>query len=384
MEEHIMNKILDKRVAIDEIDDQIARLYNQRMALVKEIGEEKAQSNVLLTDGDRERHIVNRVAKLVDPNLRVYAKQVFMTMFDTSKAYQSRFTRISSPLGEQIKSTLGQRLKFPVAATVACQGVEGSYSGIAAEKLFEIADVTYFKTFDGVFNSVESGLCEFGVLPIENSTAGSVNAVYDLMRKHSFHITRSVKLPVRHALLAKRGTNIKDIKEIFSHEQAIAQCEGFLKKFKDVKITVCANTAVAAKLTAEHPERSVASLSSQRCAETYDLAVLQSDVQDNDNNFTRFICIEKKLSIYAGSNKMSIMINLPHEPGSLNKLLSKFTALGLNLTKLESRPTSGASFEFLFYFDFECDIESREVLNLIIELDNRSDHFVFLGCYHEI
>ncbi|MDR0696662.1 MAG: chorismate mutase [Christensenellaceae bacterium] len=378
-----MSDIEQKRHLLDKIDDKIAKLYAERMAIVKEIGIAKSIAKINIIDEAREQSIICRVTKPLDSDLKIFTKQLFMTILDTSKAYQSRYTCPDTKLSSALEIALTEKAKPPVDAVIACQGVEGSYSSIAAEKLFQIPDITYFKTFDGVFNAVESGLCQFGVLPIENSTAGSVNAVYDLMRKYNFHIVRSVKLPVRHSLLAKKGTTKNGIREIFSHEQAINQCSEYLKQFKNVKITVCENTAVAAKLAAEHPDMNVASLSAPRCAEMYGLIALEADVQDNDRNYTRFICITKKLTIYSGADKISIMINLPHEPGSLNRLLSKFSAIGLNLTKLESRPSTGTNFEFLFYFDFVGDLENPEVFSLITDLSNRADKFVFLGCYRE-
>ncbi|MDR0752425.1 MAG: chorismate mutase [Christensenellaceae bacterium] len=378
-----MSDIEKSRNLLDEIDDKIVKLYAQRMQIVKEIGIVKGQSKINLYDEAREQSIICRVTKPVDPEIKVFTKQLFMTILDTSKAYQSRYATPNTQITSVLKNALIERSKPPVDAVIACQGVEGSYSSIAAEKLFQIPDITYFKTFDGVFNAVESGLCQFGVLPIENSTAGSVNAVYDLMRKYNFHIVRSIKLPVRHSLLAKKGTTKKDLKEIFSHEQAITQCNEYLKQFKNVKITLCENTALAAKLTADSPNLNVASLSAPRCAEMYGLSALESDVQDSDRNYTRFICITKKLTIYSGADKISIMINLPHEPGSLNRLLSKFSSIGLNLTKLESRPSSGSNFEFLFYFDFVGDLENHEVFSLITDLSSNADKFAFLGCYRE-
>ena len=151
-----------------------------------------------------------------------------------------------------------------------------------------------------------------------------------------------------------------------------------------MKITRCDNTALAAKLVAERKEKGVACISSRECAGIYGLKVLKTEVQDNNDNYTRFIALTKKLEIYEGAKKISILVSLPHETGSLNKLLNRFSTLGLNLTKLESRPIGPSPFEFAFYFDFEGDIRRTEVLNLIAELDNTCDKFVFLGGYEEI
>jgi chorismate mutase/prephenate dehydratase len=379
-----MSTIEENRNQIDLIDDQIAKLFDERMKLVKNIAEEKSKSGSGLLVASREKSILSRVTKIVSPDIRILTKQLFNTVLDTSKPYQSRYVNFSSNISEKIKKVLaGERENFPTYATVACQGVEGAYSFLGAERLFELSDITYVKDFEGVFTAVEKGLCEYGILPIENSSVGSVNSVYDLMKKHKFYIVKGVKLPIKHCLLAKAGISIKDIKEVYSHDQALSQCSELIKEL-GVKVNVCENTAVAAAIVAESGRKDIASISSKECSELYGLTVLRGNVQDNDSNYTRFICISKDMKIFNGSNKISLMVNLPHEAGSLHKMLSKFTALGLNLTKLESRPMKKSSFEFMFYFDFEADIESVEVQNLIAELDNGTEQFTFLGSYSEI
>ena len=377
---------LDKiRKGIDEIDDQIADLYAKRMSLVKEVSEAKKQSGKAVNDPDREKKVLLRVADRVEEDMQVYLKRVFETMFETSKAYQTMNAEYNTEFGEKVKQALSKgELKFPPKARVACQGVAGAYSGIAADRMFELADVTYFKNFEGVFQAVEKGFCKYGVLPIENSSAGSVNQVYDLMKAHKFYIVKSLRVSINHNLIVNKDTSIKDIKEIFSHEQALTQCKKYLEKFPFAKITACPNTAVAAKMLAESGRKDAAAISSRECADLYGLKLLETNVQDSDNNYTRFILIAKDMEFYAGANKISIMTTLPQNaPGSLNKLLAKFSNLGINLTKLESRPIVGSGFEFMFYFDFESDIKSKGVQNLLIELDNSTEQFTFLGAYSE-
>ena len=373
------------RENIDVIDDEIAQLYAKRMNLVKQVSEAKKQSGKAVNDPDRERNILLRVTDRVDEDIQVYLKRVFETMFETSKAYQTMNAEYKSEIGEKIKDAINKgEINFPVKAKVACQGVAGAYSGIAADRLFELADITYFKNFDGVFQAVEKGFCKYGVLPIENSSAGSVNQVYDLMKAHKFYIVKSLRVSINHNLIVNKDTSINDIKEIFSHEQALTQCKKYLEKFPFAKITACPNTAVAAKMLAESGRKDAAAISSRECADLYGLKLLETNVQDSDNNYTRFILIAKDMEFYAGANKISIMTTLPQNaPGSLNKLLAKFSNLGINLTKLESRPIVGSGFEFMFYFDFECDIKSKGVQNLLIELDNSTEQFTFLGAYTE-
>ncbi len=376
--------VKDLREGINNIDDEIAALYVKRMELAKQIGEYKLENKLCIGDANREREIINRVTKTMPEDIKLYGKQIFESLFNTSKAYQTRFVSVQSKVINDVKEAIADGIKdFPTSASVACQGVAGAYSQIAADRMFPIADILYFKDWDAVFKAVEKGLCEFGVLPIENSNAGSVNGVYDLMRKHNFYIVKSIKLRIQHHLLAKAGTDIKDIKEIYTHEQAVAQCQDFLKTL-NVKITVCDNTAKAAELVADSDRADIACIASHDCAGIYGLNIVEPNVQNNDNNYTRFIAIAKKLTVYKNANKISIMANLPHEAGSLNKVLNRFAALGLNLTKLESRPMSNTSFEFAFYFDVMAEITSMEVQNLLAELDNTSDKFVFLGSYEEI
>ena len=204
------------------------------------------------------------------------------------------------------------------------------------------------------------------------------------MMKYNFNIVRSTRLKVDHNLLAKKGTAISDIKEIFSHEQAINQCSEYIKKLDNVKVTVCENTAMAAKMVAESDRTDIAALSSRSCASLYNLACLDSSVQDKGNNYTRFICISKKLEIFPGADKTSLMMVLPHRPGSLYKALSRFYALGISLVKIESRPLPDRDFEFMFYFDLDTPVYSPQFIQMICELDGLCEEFKYLGSYSEV
>ena len=379
-----MSKIEELRKEIDGIDDELSSLYLKRIKVCKEIGKEKAKTGTPVNASKREKEILNRITKTASDEEKVQLKKLYEDIFYLSKTYQAQFAPQKSETSEAIREILrGGEKKFPVSATVACQGVEGAYSGIAAEKLFEISDVTYFKTFDGVFNAVDKGLCEYGVLPIENSTAGSVLEVYDLMKKHKFYIAKIVRVQITHALVAVKGARVENIKTVYSHPQALSQCSEYLKNL-GVKVVEAENTAVAAKKVAELNDKTVAAICSETSAEINDLAILEKGIQNEKNNFTRFICISKELKIFGGADKISVMTNLSNKPGSLNRTLSRFSTLGLNLTKLESRPIGNNPFEFTFYFDFEGDISSESVLDLIAEMDNSSDKFVFLGSYKEV
>lgn len=373
------------RKKIDIIDDEILKLFTERMETVKDVAEYKKANNLPTLNSQRERDIIARVTDGMDDEMASYTKSLYSTMFEVSRSYQNHANFDSEGAKEKIRSAcLPADTLFPKSAVVACQGVEGSNSQIACDKLFDRPKIMYLSSFDSVFTAVDKGLCKYGILPIENSLHGSVVAVYDLMKKYSFHIVRSVRVKIDHMLLANPGTKLSDIKEIYSHEQALAQCSEYLKELKNVKIIPCENTAVAAKMVLESGRCDVAAISSKNCAELYNLCILNDNIQNSANNYTRFICITKELEIYPGANKISVMLNLPHRPGSLYEMISKFSVLGVNLTKLESRPIPGRDFEFTFYVDFDASVYSKEILSLVASLEESPDFFSFLGNYSEI
>ena len=373
------------RKQIDHIDDQLVKLFVQRMDVAEKIGAYKKANNLPIFDPGRERTKLLEVANKAGPDMAQYTRVLYAMLFELSRSHQSRSTAQLTQLNTDITDSIEATPKlFPQAPMVACQGIEGAYSQIACEKIFKSPSIMFFKNFEGVFHAIEQGLCNYGILPIENSTAGSVKKVYDLMIHHNFSIVRSFRLKIDHNLLAKHGTKMEDIREIYSHEQAINQCTEFLKKFPDAKIIPVENTAVAAKMVADSHRADVAALSSRNCEALYGLVCLAPSVQDKGNNRTRFICISKNLEIYPGADKTSIMMVLPHRPGALYKVLARMYVLGINVIKLESRPIPDRDFEFMFYFDLETSVYSEEFVRLICELDGLCEEFKYLGSYCEV
>ncbi|MBQ7334018.1 MAG: chorismate mutase [Clostridia bacterium] len=376
--------LMELREQINEIDREMLDLFLRRMQVSSNVAEYKRQNGLPVLDAARERELLANIAGQAGEDLDEYAIVLYSTILSLSRSYQHKKLSPDSKYGAIIENARETTAKlFPEKARVACQGVEGAYSQIAASKMFKIPSILYFSSFDGVFAAIESGMCEYGVLPIENSTAGSVKRVYDLMVDHNLYVVRSMRVKIDHNLLAKPGTKLSDIKEIFSHEQAIDQSAAFLRTFKDVKVTVCPNTAVAARMVAESERNDVAALSSRDCAELYGLESLANSVQDKSNNYTRFICVAKNPQIYPGADRTSIMLVTPHKPGALYNVLARINALGLNLLKLESRPLPEREFEFMFYFDIEGSAYSPELLELISELESDSEEFKYLGTYAE-
>ena len=375
----------DYRREIDGIDAQLLELFARRMDVAAAIAEYKKENALPVSDPSRERQKLLDVAEKTPEALRDYAVSLYSLLFELSRGYQNRILGVRTELTQQIADAIAETPQlFPESAAVACQGVEGAYSQLACDRLFRLANIFYFSSFEAVFSAIEKGLCRYGVIPLENSTAGSVNAVYDLMMRHDFRIVRSVRLKVDHNLLAAPGAKLGDIREIYSHEQAIAQCSGFLQSLPGVTVVRCENTAAAAKRVAESGRTDVAALSSRSCAELYGLQCLAADVQDQGNNFTRFICIAKNLEIYPGADRTSLMMVLPHRPGSLYKVLSRFYALGINLNKLESRPLPERNFEFMFYFDLDAPVYSPGFRQLMGELPGLCEEFHYLGSYSEV
>ncbi len=373
------------RGQIDEIDDQLVELFAKRMDIAAAIGDYKKANNLPVFVPAREREKLKDVAEKAGPEMANYTRVLYSMLFELSRSYQSKRNDVLSPLYQQIRNAIENTPKlFPTAPMVACQGAEGAYAQIACEKIFQNPFIMYFKNFDGVFTAIEQGLCQYGILPIENSTAGSVKKVYDLMIHHKFSIVRTFRLKIDHNLLANPGADLKSIKEIYSHEQAINQCSAFLAKMPGVKIIPVENTATAAEMVASSGRTDVAAISSRSCMELYGLISLATSIQDEGNNRTRFICISKNLEVYPGSDKTSIMMILNHRPGALYRVLARLYALGINVTKLESRPLPDRDFEFMFYFDLDTSIYSDEFVQLICELDELCEEFTYLGSYCEV
>ena len=373
------------RNEINQIDEEILRLFLRRMDVAEQVADYKRAHDLPIYQPHREREILKKAADAAGPEKGGYARVLFSMLMELSKSSQCKRNNKEIELHKRIAEAIEHTPRlFPQAPMVACQGVEGANSQIACEKIFKNPYILYFKTFESVFSAIEQGLCQYGILPIENSTAGSVKKVYDLMIRHNFSIVRTFRLKVDHNLLAKPGTSLLDIKEIYSHEQALNQCSTFLQKLPGVKVIAVENTAVAAQMVSQSDRNDIAAISSRSCAELYRLVNLAHSIQDKDNNRTRFICISQNLEIYPGADKTSIMMTLPHRPGSLYRVLARLYVLGINVIKLESRPIPDRDFEIMFYFDLETSIYSEEFIPLMCELKDLCEDFKYLGSYSEV
>ena len=372
------------REKIDAVDDQLLDLFLQRMDLSEEVAAYKNEHHLPILNKERERAILAKVTERSGEKER-YAYHLFSTLFELARSRQAELISAPTRVGAQIKAALADMNEvFPQTGLVACQGVEGANSQVACDRLLPRGNIVYVKTFQAVVSAVESGLCKFGVLPIENSSNGSVRAVYELLQDHNLTIVRSTRLCIRHELLALPGVKMEDITEIYSHEQAIGQCSKFLNSLNGVRVIPCDNTAAAAKMVAERGDRHVAAISSHPCAALYGLETVSDEIQDSDNNYTRFICVTKDPVIYAGASRISLIIACDNKPGALYDILSKLAALGINMTKLESCPVTGRNFEFIFFLELEASVQAPGVLPMLEELERSCEGFHFLGNYAEV
>lgn len=375
------------RKEIDNIDKELVQLFVKRMNVAKNVAEYKKETGMAVYDSERERKLLEKVEENAGEEHGDYARRLYGSILDLSRIYQSKFLSPKSGLSEAIKKAMDETPNlFPEKAFVACQGVEGAHSSVACQKLFEKPSIMYCNSFEAVFQAVESGLCAYGIVPLENSSAGSVTQIYNLMSEYKFSIVRSTRMQIEHSLLAKKGAKLDNIKEIYSHPQAISQCSEFLEALgKSVKVIECENTAVAAKMVAESDRDDIAALSGEICAVQYGLQIVKPYVQNTKNNYTRFICFSKNLEIYPGADRTSLLIRTPHKAGALYNVIANFYSLGINIIKLESRPIPESDFEFMFYFDIDVSVYSEKLPAIIdlLEYSLGEKNVKYLGSYRE-
>jgi len=374
------------RSEIDRVDSDILRLFIERMELAERAAQAKQAAGLPLQNRAREREILTRAYEAArERGMGIYAHRLFTSLIELSRAYQSDI--LAGSQQSAVRSLIERSLKpaeivFPRAGRIAVQGIEGSHSQKAAEKLFPLGNVVFFKTFAGVFDAVTKGFCSHGVVPAENSTNGSVRAVFDLLRTRGCYVVRSTTVQIRHALLTKPGADPSEITTIYSHEQALGQCSRFLDSLGGkVRAIPCENTAVAARMVAESGDPHAAAISSAHCAEIYGLEVARSDIGDSENNYTRFFCVSHEPVVYAGSGRTCIVVGADNKPGALYSILQRLAAREIDMTKLESIPVPGSDFEYNFIIELGASVRDEGVMSLLEELERDCPVFDFLGCY---
>ncbi len=376
---------LDKaRSQINGINDEMLKLFLERMELSSHVAKAKAQMGKAIFDAKRERDILDKITAQAGPDMDIYARRFFENLFSLSRTFQAEELFKETAFTKEIEAAVAAAPNLPPQrGTVACCGIFGSNAQMACDKLLPLSQILYVNSFQAVFDAVEEGLAQFGVLPIENSSNGSVKEVYDLLERKHCYIVRGTKQWISHDLLAKEGTRLEDIHTVYSHPQALGQCSEFFAQYPHIKLEPYTNTAMAAQMVAQSEDAGIAAVAAPQCAQLYGLQAVRRSIQNNDNNYTRFICITKDLAVYPGANKISIVTTASHTPGGLGSLLTKFGNMGINLTKIESRPIQGHNFEFLFYLDLEASLVDPRVRALLAELHESQDKFRLLGNYPE-
>ena len=378
-----MKSLSECREEIDTINTELLRLLERRMRVSENVARYKLANGMKIFDETREAAILEKIGSLAPEDIRSELVGTFDGIMNMSKLRQYRLISQSSPSRELFYQALED--DTPIYRTgdpVGVQGIAGAYSHKAAMGMFPGADIRFYTDWAGVFAALKSGEISLGLLPVENSTYGSVSDVYRLIIDNDAYVVASDRLRVEHCLLAKPNVRIEDITEVTSHSQALGQCAGYIRS-RGYKATSAINTAVAAENVASSDRNDLAAIASVDCAEKYGLCVLESGIQDEANNTTRFAAISSRLIIPRDADKISLRFSLAHREGTLARILGYFAALGLNLTKLESRPIPSKPFEYRFYLDFIGKMTDEPVFDLICALSSELPDFRFMGNYHE-
>jgi len=364
------------RDLIDEVDDKIAQLYMQRLDLVKQVGEYKKQNDVVVEHSDRENQILDRLANKFGN--RTATDYLYNSIMTYSKMEQNILQANESGFIFE-----KQTKDISCETNVGVAGTTGAYAEKAAKKLFSNVQPKFYKHFCDVFDAVDKGEIKYGIVPIENSTAGSVNEVYDLLKEYDIKIVGAQRLSVNHCLLGVEGATISDIKKVYSHPQALYQCKKFLDAngIEDVEDT---NTAVACERVAKLADKTVGAIGAESNAQKNGLQTLKRGVQNAEHNFTRFIVISKQMTVSPQADRLSLMVSLKHKPGALFQLLSILSSFKVDLLKLESRPIPDKEFEFMFYIDVKCDVFCERTQIMLACIKAYCETATILGAYHEV
>lgn len=372
-----MDSIEKSRDRINEIDRQLASLFEKRMECVKTIGLEKAEKGKAVTDPGREKKVVENVLSAIkDEHLEKYAEEFIKDLMEVSKRYQADMMPVTAN---------HVRLKLESGKKAGFQGAEGSYTEQAFRWVYgnDVGPVVFSELKD-LFEALASGDIDNAVVPYENSSTGGVNAVTDLMRKYGLYIKAETEIRIEHCLLGVRGAMLSDIKYVYSHPQGLGQCSNFFKENESLIECSYANTAFAARDVAAWKEKKNAAIASPRCAKLYGLDIIRDNIQDNNRNKTRFIVISADPNPVKGAVKTSILFTSAHKPGALYNILEPFYNSKINITRIESRPNPRRSFEYFFYLDFVGSAADADVAEALEEAGKHCGLFRIMGSYRVI
>lgn len=365
------------RAQIDDCDRELLGLFAKRMALTSDVARYKKEHDLPVFQEGREMQVLQKVEALTPEGLQGASRVLFTNMMDISKYLQQQ------DLAQDVRVTAAVAPEDGAGLPIACQGVSGAYSEAACRHLFAEPHILFRPSFEDVFHAVEEGEAVYGILPIQNSRAGSVSQNYGLLAKRNVRIYRSVRVRIEHCLAARPGVRLEELSAVYSHEQALRQCAGFFAEHPHLRPVEYSNTAAAAQLVSESAEP-LAAICSPECAKLYGLAILREELAGTEN-FTRFICIRRDDGLIArNADTITVSLAISNAPSSLYRLLTKFAVAGLDLTRIESVPfPEGGSVTALFYLDFTGSILDAPVARLLSSLGEELPFFRLLGNYPE-
>lgn len=371
-----MRNLNEIRKDINAVDAEIRALFLQRMALADEVVNYKMCTGDRILKQDREDQIISKARQSMPEELQQEYQSFVKTTMRVSRKHQYKVMLEQHP--EKLTFRLLPREHAP--RSIACQGIEGSYQSAAAADLFPGASITHVSSFEDVFRAVSSEEAELGLVPVENSTAGTINEVYDLLVQYQLYIVHSHVQPIRHCLCACPGATKASVTKAYSIRPALDQCLGYLKR-NGLEQCEAANTAVAAQLVCEMNDPACAAICSEQAAKLYGLTILESNINDDEYNQTRFIVIGRNLSAEPQDNRISILFTLPHISGSLASTLSVFADHECNLTEIHSRPLIDTPWNYRFYADFTGNVLKEDTRALLFQLYEELPTVRLLGCY---
>lgn len=367
-----MRSLDEVRKEITENDREIARLFEKRMNLSKEVADYKRANNMNVFDASREQKVIENFSGVIENKLfEPAAVRLICELMNISKQYQRTITN-------DISEGAGSRC----SGRIVCQGTVGAYGEEAAHCYFgPDTKIDCLAQFSDVFAAVANGEAAYGIVPIENSSTGAIGDVYDLFTEYDCHIAGEYILKINHNLLACEGATISTITDVYSHSQGFEQCTNFLKKYPKLNLVPYHNTAVSAKFVSESGDITKAAIASKRASEIYNMKILAENINNNYNNYTRFVVIAKNICDTTGADKVSVMLRLVHKQGSLCELMKYFSDYNVNLLKIESRPIPNKSWEYNFFIDFVANLNDKNMDGLIEKLKENSVSFTLLGNY---
>lgn len=359
-----MSKLEEARKIINEVDREMAALFEKRMAACELVAEYKKENGLSILDSDREKQVIAKNSELVsNPVYREYYVDFIKNTMRLSRSYQSR-------LNEGLR--------------VAYSGVTGAYAHIASMKMYPDSKYIPYPDFESAYLSVENGECDVAVLPIENSYAGDVSTVMDLMFSGGLYINQALNLGISHCLLANEGAELSKIKKVISHPQALSQCNDYIKKM-GFEATSIENTALGAKYVKENQLMDTCAIASEETSEIFGLKVLAKGINSSRTNTTRFVSFSRALSQKPSDKKMGkcfvLVFTVKNEAGALAKTIDIIGAHDFNMKNLHSRPMKELPWSYYFYVEAEGDINTRNGQDMLRELSATCDKLKLVGTY---